>query len=392
MISALEPKTMRSMKPAIGDLLLWLAAAFPLMLSALLISTILSLQPAHAAETASGGGSAKDPFGKLQKDDFAKIGALLKEATSDSCGGKDLMAELQKSDPAKYASILAEGDKVANGKSIFWKIEKPGLKPSWLLGTMHVSDARVLTMPKGAAEASAAADTIVVESDEILDDKKAAAALFVNPSLTMLTDGSTISQHLSPEENAKLEAGLKQRGVPLAAVAHMQPWLISSSFEMTSCEVRRKAAGMKFLDQKLASDSAASGRQVKGLETLAEQAKAMSDLPVKLHLKSLIQTLELGDKINDVNETMTDLYLAGNIGAMIPMLKTIEPDETLSDEDTATFEQRIILDRNKVMAERAAPILAKGNAFIAVGALHLVGDQGLVELLRKQGFTVTALN
>ncbi len=74
---------------------------------------------------------------------------------------------------------------MANGKSIFWKIEKPGLKPSWLLGTMHVSDARVLTMPKGAAEASAAADTIVVESDEILDDKKAAAALFVNPSLTI---------------------------------------------------------------------------------------------------------------------------------------------------------------------------------------------------------------
>ncbi|MEF0942075.1 TraB/GumN family protein [Rhizobium sp. BR 362] len=391
MISALEPKTMRSMKPAIGDLLLWLATAFPLMLAILLITTILSLQPAHADETASDSG-AKNPFGKLQKSDFAKIGALLKEATPDSCGGKDLMAELQKSDPAKYAAILAEGAKVVNGKSIFWKIEKPGLKPSWLLGTMHVSDPRVLTMPKGAAEASAAADTIVVESDEILDDRKAMASLFINPSLTMLTDGSTISQHLSPEENAKLEAGLKERGVPLAAVAHMQPWLISSSFEMTACEVRRKGSGRKFLDQKLASDAAASGRQVKGLETLAEQAKAMSDLPIQLHLKSLLQTLELGDKINDVNETMTDLYLAGNIGAIIPMLKNIVPDQTLSDDDTAAFEQRIILDRNKVMAERAAPILAKGNTFIAVGALHLVGDQGLVELLRKQGFTVTAVN
>ncbi len=66
---------------------------------------------------------------------------------------------------------------------------------------------------------------------------------------------------------------------------------------MTACEVRRKATGMKFLDQKLASDAAAKGKQVRGLKTLAEQAKAMSDLPIELHLKSLIQTLELGDKI-----------------------------------------------------------------------------------------------
>ncbi|HEY0121983.1 MAG TPA: TraB/GumN family protein, partial [Rhizobium sp.] len=273
-----------------------------------------------------------------------------------------------------------------------WKVEKPGLKPSWLLGTMHVSDTRVTTMPKGAAEASAAADTIVVESDEILDDKKAAAALFINPSLTMLPDGGTIGQHLSPEDNAKLEAGLKQRGVPLAAVSHMQPWLISSSFQMTGCEIRRKASGVKFLDQKLAADAAANGKQVKGLETLAEQAKAMSDLPIELHLKSLLQTLELGDRINDINETMTDLYLAGNIGAILPMLKDVDPDQKLSDDDASAFEQRIILDRNKVMAERAAPILAKGNTFMAVGALHLVGDEGLVALLRKQGFTVTVID
>lgn len=362
MTSALGLKTTRLTAPKFGDLLLWLATAFPLLLVIALIVTVLASSPARAEDAA------------------------------DSCGGKNLMAELQKTDATKYAAVMAEGDKVANGKGIFWKIEKPGLQPSWLLGTMHVSDTRVTTMPKGAAEASAAADTIVVESDEILDDKKAAAALFVNPSLTMLSDGSTISQHLSPQDNARLEAALAARGIPLAAVSRMQPWLISSSFQMTGCEVRRKTAGVKFLDQKLAADAAAAGKQVKGLETLAEQAKAMSGLPIELHLKSLMQTLELGDGINDINETMTDLYLAGNIGAIMPMLKNNEPDQKLSDADTAAFEQRIILDRNKIMAERSLPILAKGNAFIAVGALHLVGDEGLVALLRKQGFTVTAVN
>jgi uncharacterized protein YbaP (TraB family) len=66
---------------------------------------------------------------------------------------------------------------VPNGKGIFWKIEKPGVKPSWLLGSMHVTDPRVLTCRRAPRPAHDAADTIVIESDEILDEKKASAAL-----------------------------------------------------------------------------------------------------------------------------------------------------------------------------------------------------------------------
>jgi uncharacterized protein YbaP (TraB family) len=76
----------------------------------------------------------------------------------------------------------------------------------------------------------------------------------------------------------------------------------------------------------------------------------------------------------------------------MPMLKTVTPDGADDSSDYAAFEQRIILDRNKIMAERAAPILATGNVFMAVGALHLPGEGGVIELLRKQGFTVTAVN
>ncbi|WP_442201737.1 TraB/GumN family protein [Rhizobium sp. RAF56] len=335
-------------------------AALPAALAAGLLLTLLSLTAAHAAD--------------------------------DACGGVNLLAELKLSDPAKYAAVMAEAAAVPNGQSIFWKIEKPGLKPSWLLGTMHVTDPRVLTMPKGAPEANQAASTIIVESDEILDDKKAAMSLLAKPELTMFSDGSTISKFLSAEDNARLEAGLKERGIPLAAVLRMQPWMIASVVALPPCELARKGRGAQFLDQKLAVEAAKAGKQVKGLETLTEQLQAMADLPVEFHLKSLIQTLELGTKMKDVVETMTDLYLSGQIGATMPMLKTVSPDEATDDGDYAAFEQRIILDRNKVMAEHAAPILANGNVFMAVGALHLPGEQGLVELLRKQGFTVTAVD
>ncbi len=93
--------------------------------------------------------------------------------------------------------------------------------------------------------------------------------------------------------------------------------------------------------------------------------------------------------MNDVVETMTDLYLSGDIGMTIPMLKTVSPDGRDEDSDYAAFEQRIILDRNKVMAERAAPILANGNVFMAVGALHLPGEGRRHRAAAQAGFTLT---
>ncbi|MGM4912183.1 TraB/GumN family protein [Rhizobium sp. 768_B6_N1_8] len=343
-----------------GSILLWLIAAFHMLLAAALLAAVFSVTSADAAE--------------------------------DSCTGKNLLTELQQNEPGRYAEAVKEADATPNGKGVFWKIEKPGLKTSWLLGTMHVTDPRVLNLPPRAQEAHDGADTVVIESDEILDEKKATASLLMRPDLMMFTDGTTIEKLLSPQDYTRLEAGLKQRGIPLSAVSRMRPWMIASAVALPACEIARKAKGVQFLDQKIAADAAAEGKQVKGLETLAEQLQAMAELPIEFHLKSLIETLELGAKMNDVVETMTAIYLSGDIGMTMPMLKTVSPEGSDESSDYAAFEQRIILDRNKVMAERAAPILANGNVFMAVGALHLPGKDGVIELLRQQGFTVTAVN
>ncbi|MBX5090821.1 TraB/GumN family protein [Rhizobium lentis] len=351
-------RTFHLMAP--GNLLLWLIAAFHMLLLAALFAALLTARPAMAAD--------------------------------ESCTGRNLVVELQQNDPTRYAAAVKEAEATPNGQGIFWKIEKSGLAPSWLLGSMHVTDPRVLALPPRAQAAHDGADTIIIESDEILDERKATAALLARPELTMFTDGTTIDKLLSPEDYKRLEAGLKQRGIPLGAVSRMRPWMISSAVALPACEIARKAKGVKFLDQKIAADAAAEGKTVKGLETLAEQIQAMADLPIEFHLKSLIETLELGDKMNDVVETMTDLYLSGDIGMTMPMLKTLTAEGEGETGDYAAFEQRVILDRNKVMAERAAPILDGGNVFMAVGALHLPGKDGVIELLRKQGFTVTAVN
>ncbi|MCD7108330.1 TraB/GumN family protein [Rhizobium sp. DKSPLA3] len=343
------------------DTLVSLAALLPVILLAALVAACLNVGSARAQETA--------------------------------CNGVNLLESWQKAAPDRVARVTAEAALVPNGTGTFWKIEKPGVPASYLLGTMHVTDPRVLAMPQGAPDAFAGAATVIVESDEILDERRAQAALFSDPSLTMFTDGSTIESYLDADQKVILTEGLKARGLPLAAVARMKPWMIASFVSLPPCELSRKAGGAVFLDQKLAQDAVATGKTLKGLETMVEQIHALNDLPMAFHISALVDTLKLGNLVEDAMETTTELYLEGRIATIMPMLKaaseTVEGSD--SEQESVAFEQRIVTDRNHVMATRARPSLDAGNAFMAVGALHLPGPEGVIELLRKDGFTLTAM-
>lgn len=351
-----------------GGIALWLLAALHVAILISFMVVVASLSPAHAQDT------AKQP--------------------AAVCTGNNVLDELKAQDPDRYAKVLAEADKVPNGKGIFWKIEKDGVAPSWLLGTMHVTDPRVLAMPAGATEAHQNAKIIAIESDEILDEKKAMAGLMTKPELLMFMDGKSIKTLLPEDQVAKLEAALKERNIPLGAVQSFKPWMISGLIALPACELARKANAAPFLDKKIALDAIAAGKPVKGLETMEEQLSAMAALPLDLHLKALTETLDLGSRMDDVTETMTELYIAGDIGLTVPMLRTLTPEEDSKDADDgyAAFEEMIVTKRNHVMAERAAPLLNEGGLFMAVGALHLPGEEGVIELLRSQGFKVTAVN
>lgn len=308
------------------------------------------------------------------------------------CGGNDLTAGLQKDDPAAYAKIEAEAAATPNGKGLLWKLEKPGVEPSYLFGTMHMTDPRVTTLPTAAQKAFGAAGTVIIETTEVLDQAKMMATLMKEPDLMMFTDGTTLSSLLSPADAATVDKALDARGIPPASVAKMKPWMLSAMVATPACEMARKAGGAPVLDIKLAEDAKAAGKSVEGLETAADQLRAMASLPIAFHMKGLVETLKLGDKADDINETMIDLYQRGEIGMIWPLFRVVLPDSKDDPDGYSAFEETMVTSRNKVMARNAAPILAKGNAFMAVGALHLPGAEGLVEDFRKAGYTVTAVD
>lgn len=304
--------------------------------------------------------------------------------------GVNLMEGLEAKDPASWQELQREADKVPNRTGLLWKIEKEGIEPSYLFGTMHFSDPRVMALPQATDEAYRSANTVVVETTDMLDPKFFLRVRLEHPDLLLFTDGTTLKSHLPAEQREEIERKLAERGVILDAVATMKPWVLSSLLALPKCERQRKSKGEKSLDEKLALDAQAEGRDVQGLESAEEQLVAMNRMPLDFHVRSLVATVDYGDGLEDAMETMTALYLKGEIGMIMPALRKIVPD-SLSDEDYDLFLKYLISDRNHVMADRAVPIIDKGSAFIAVGALHLPGTDGVIELLRAKGYRVVPL-
>ena len=305
------------------------------------------------------------------------------------CKGANLLTRLEKDDPAAFAKIGEQAKKVMNGSSRFWKIEKAGLPVSWLFGTMHFSDPRVVIIPDVVEQAFAGSNAVVIENTQVLNPEALAAAMVEVRSLMFFTDGSTLEARYGKETIRLLKARLKGREIPYFLGKRMQPWVLATAIVMPMCEIERKNRKQKVLDYVLGLRALGEGKTLIGLESVKEQISAMSGLSLEFHLKSLEETLKLGDKLDDMMETMVQLYAAGEVGKFWPLMEHMSP-ETSKGPGYAQFQEALITRRNKVMADRANPQLEKGGVFMAVGALHLPGKLGVVQLLRDAGYTVTS--
>ncbi len=317
------------------------------------------------------------------------LATLQARAETPVCDGHDMMAELSADHPDLVAEMRKEAAETPNGKGLLWKIEKDGRPASWLFGTMHMTDPRVTKLPPKAQEAFDASDTLVIETTDVLDQAAMADVMVKHPDLVMFTDDTTLSKLLPADERDEVEKALAERGISLAAVQKMKPWMLSAMVALPACELARQGSGEPVLDTSLAAEAKKDGKQIGGLESAADQLEAMASLPLDFHLKGLVETLKLGDRIDDVTETMIGLYKKEETGMFWPFFRVAMPEEAADETGYAEFQERMITSRNRNMADSARQYLDKGDAFIAVGALHLPGEDGLIELLRRDGFTVS---
>jgi uncharacterized protein YbaP (TraB family) len=316
-------------------------------------------------------------------------------AQTHSCPVRNLVESWKTEHPAAYAKIRSEADATLNGKNIFWKVEKEGVLPSYLLGTVHVSDPRVQMLQEKLQSTFDNVANVVLELSEVTDSKKMTDAMMKRPDLMTAKAGQDIKSFVGDKNVPALDAALKDRGLTSDTVSKMNPALVYTFVAMPACEFMRQARGEMFLDKAIGLSALRDGKQLFGLETPVEQLEALASLPDSFIKQSLLTAVTLGSKLEDLTATMIELYLEQDIGAILPLMNAAteifadgDADETLG---LAEFEEVFITKRNQLMAERAVPYIDKGPTFIAVGALHLPGKNGVVELLRTRGYKLTPM-
>jgi uncharacterized protein YbaP (TraB family) len=315
-------------------------------------------------------------------------------AFSQSCGNHDLLADLQRDEPARYAALKLEAKAMSNGEAILWRLEKDGLPASYLFGTMHVPDPRITKLSDKALAAINDANRLIVEVDLDKADMETQMSQFMaqNLALFMGDANDNLNAVLSAEEKLQMSERLKPIGAPFEAFAPMKPWFPALMLSIPTCSglMATGDASEPVLDEVIRASFVDAGKPTIGLETLSEQLGTFADIPIETQTTWLKTELAMGGKGEAIFESMTRAYLRREL----PLFMTYSMS-LLGDEAKGAVEQvnaALLDDRNVRMFERSKSEAAKGGVFIAVGALHLPGDTGLVQLYRDAGYEVIALD
>ena len=315
--------------------------------------------------------------------------ATMVHAEPPVCGGTDLLAELKIKEPATYDAVMAEAGAIPNGGALFWTIERDGVEPSFLLGTAHVTDPRVTSLTPAMTQALEGASAVALELAELGDTQKMATAILKHARLLVLPPGQTLWDLIPDADEPTIRDNPNLPPGAGAALFGYQPWVVAGMLSIPLCETERKAAQIEVLDTKIARIAGQRNIPLTGLETIEEQVSVLAGMPMDGQVKYLMAVAKLGKRSADHFETLMALYAAQNVAAYMPFVTRTESLSPGDRELMALVEKDLIVKRNHRMAERAQALLASGNAFIAVGALHLPGDEGLVELIRAAGYRVT---
>ncbi|MGB0368039.1 MAG: TraB/GumN family protein [Flavobacteriales bacterium] len=277
------------------------------------------------------------------------------------------------------ASLIIAGSAISSfaqeTNSLLWKISGNDLaKPSYLFGTIHMLPADKYFFTDKMQSALDASDVLALEADidiPLAEQMKMAADM-------IMPDGKTWKDYMTEEEYANLKSafvdslGIKEKKVD--KYSKIRPIYVSG---LIMTELLGK---IKMYEKELSGMAKKAKKEIIGLETIQEQIKIVGDIPVEEQVEDL--KTSTASMMRDYN-AMLDAYTTQNLA---------ELEKVSADHDSfETIEDKLLTDRNNRWIVSMKEMLPKNSTFFAVGAMHLIGETGLIKQLKAEGYTVEAV-
>ncbi len=265
-------------------------------------------------------------------------------------------------------------------KGLLWKIEKPNGETSYLFGTIHSEDARVLDLSSEVKKAFADSQRLILEMR--LDDVDMLALI----ETLYLPKDKNLAVMLGKEDFQRLFTALSQHGIVINMAMRLKPWVAMTILSFP------KSQGGEYLDLHLENQAKARDIPVYGLETMDEQLAVFEHFSLDEQLMMLRSSLNELEHMAKYLEQLHQLYLARDLQGMQDLSQQLMSSQ--NPQEQALLDklwQRLLNDRNQLMLKRMQSHLQAGQAFIAVGAMHLADSEGLVVLLQQEGYQVSRL-
>jgi uncharacterized protein YbaP (TraB family) len=249
----------------------------------------------------------------------------------------------------------------------------------YLLGSVHFLNAAE-KLPAAADAAYVEAEKLVMEID--LDDLDARDMQQATLELGLLPDNQTLEAQLGPEVYARVAAHARELGVDPALLNRLRPWFAA----LTLVQMHLMKMGLdpnSGVEQRLAARAATDGKPIEGLETIREQLGLLASLPDAQQREFLLYSVDDAARATREIDALLAAWRRGDAAALATLLS--EGFDQFPD-----LYRPLTVERNrKWLADLTDLLDDRDDYLVVVGALHLVGEDSVVELLRGKGYKVT---
>lgn len=275
---------------------------------------------------------------------------------------------------------------LASQAQLLWKVSGNGLgRASYIMGTHHFAPASMIDKIPGIEQAIESCDVVVgeLEKESMVGPEAQAqvAQAIIAPA------DSTLDVVFTPEEYRIVEEVFDKyfgtMGVKLSQMNNLKPVAINTQMQaMQAIKYLPTLDPNSLIDAAMQTRCNEAGRPSLALETIEDQIKLLFNAPIADQAKELLEICKNDDNFTVMTSALVEAYMSQDLSK----IESIINDPELGGNDDAM--DALLYNRNRAWASKLAGMMPERSCLVCVGAGHLPGQQGLLQLLRDRGFTV----